>query len=108
MITLFLDSTLGEINIAADESDSSIFQINSVGEQIDEILVNYLKSCISNGDIRAGLNSLHITISVMWASICGMISLANKKEKYIFEKMSVTKNEFMQKGFNLLLRSILP
>jgi len=99
---------MGEVKIALDELDNTLSRIYSVGEQINDILENYLMSCISKGEARTVLNPLPITISVLWAGICGVIALAHKKEKYISNKMNVSKDVFMQSGFNILLRTILP
>lgn len=105
---LYFDSILGEIKIAEDESKSNavLFQIYTVGEQINDIIEDYVKTCMSSGDIRNDLTSLSQTTFALWGGICGIISLAHSKEKYIWHKMNVSKDTFMQNGFNLLLQSI--
>lgn len=105
---MYFDSILGDIKVSVDETDPIPFQIYLVGEQINEIIENYFKACMTRGEIRADLDHLPQTIFALWASICGIISLANKKEEYITLKMSDSKEEFMQNGFNVLLRSVLP
>jgi len=105
---LYFESILGEIKLVRDESNSVLFQIYTVGEQINDIMENFLKTCISNGDIRSELDSLFQTTFILWGGICGIISLAQKKEKYICYRSNVSKEEFMQNGFKLLLRSMLP
>jgi len=103
---LYFDSILGEIKIAEDESNAVLFRIYEVGEQINDIFVSYLKTCISNGVVDCELDSLSQTVFAMWGGISGIISIAHKKEKYIQYKMNVSKEIFMQNGFRLLLRSI--
>lgn len=104
---LYFENILGEIKFAVDESNEVLFQIYSTGEQINNIIENYMKICISNGQIRSDLDSISQTTFALWASICGIISLANKKERYISQAMNVSKEAFMQNGFNLLLQSLL-
>ena len=105
---LYFESVLGELNYSVDESDTVRFQIYSVGEQIVGIIGNYVKTCIINGYVRADLEPLPQTILYLWAGICGVISLAHKKEKYITQEMNIALDEFMHDGFNFLLRSALP
>jgi AcrR family transcriptional regulator len=104
----YFDSILGEIKIAEDESNAILFRIYTVGEQINNIIESHIKSCISDGNIRNDLTSLSQVTFALWGGICGIISLAYKKEKYIWHKMQVSKEVFMQNGFTLLLQSILP
>ena len=105
---LYFESILGEIKIVTDESDDALSQIYMIGEQINNTIENYIGICISNGNIRADLNFLNQTTFALWASICGIISLANKKEKYINQSMGISRETFMRNGFSLLLQSILP
>jgi AcrR family transcriptional regulator len=105
---LYFDSILSEIKITEDESNSALFQIYVVGEQINDMMESYFKTHISNGSIRNDLPSLPQTIFALWGGICGIILLANKKEEYIRHRMQVSKEVFMQNGFTLLLQSILP
>jgi len=103
---MYFESILNEIAIPEYKSSSLLSQIYEVGEQINETIECYLKICISNGNIRNDFESLPQTTFALWGSICGIIALANKKEKYIYHKMSVSKEEFLQNSFKLLLQSI--
>jgi len=104
---LYFESILGEIKFSEDESNVVQFQIYTVGEQINVIIENYIASCISDGYIRDEFDSLFQTTFALWGGICGIILLAHNKEKYIIHKANLTKEAFMQNGFNLLLRSIM-
>ena len=103
---MYFDSILGEIKIAEDESSDVLFQIYEVGEHINNIIEGYIKDCISGGGISNDLALLPQATFALWGAICGIISLAHKKEKYILHRMNISKDDFMQNGFELLLRSI--
>lgn len=102
---LFFESILGDIKIPKDESETVLVEIYKVGEEINIIIEEYLKTCISRNQIRSDLNTLQTTF-ILWAGISGIITLANKKEVYINKSMHITKEQFMQNGFELLLQSI--
>jgi AcrR family transcriptional regulator len=103
---MYFDGILGEIEVAADESDSLRYEIYLVGEQINGLVKDYIKFCIAMGQVRADLSDQ--SIFALWAGICGIVTLAYKKERYINIKMNADIHGFMQNGFTLLLRSILP
>jgi len=105
---LYFDSILSEIKIVEDESNPVLFQVYTIGEQINDIIENYLNTCITNGDMHGEFDSLFQVAFSLWGGICGIIILANKKEKYIRHKTNDSKETFMQNGFDFLLRSILP
>ena len=105
---LYFENILGEIKIVQDESNEVLFQIYLLGEQINHIIERYIKACVSKGQIRPDLEPIPQTAFALWAGICGIISLANKKEKYLSQAMQVSKEAFMKNGFALLLQSLLP
>jgi AcrR family transcriptional regulator len=105
---MYFESILGEIQIPEFKSNALSSQIYAVGEQINETIECYLKICMSNGNIRDDFESPPQTTFALWGAICGIVSLAHKKENYIQHKMNVSKEEFMKNGFNLLLHSLMP
>lgn len=46
------------------------------------------------------------TVFTLWASLANIILMANQKEKYIARRMHLTRTEFMQYSFELLLLTI--
>jgi len=104
---LYFESVLGEIKLSKDKSDVVLFQIYDVGEQINKVIETYMQAHIYQKQAKSDLPPILQTSFAIWASICGIISIANKKEVYINEAMNVTKEEFMKNGFDLLLRSLL-
>jgi len=98
---LYFESILGEINIEENDTSSTLFQIYLVGEQINDTMESYMKKSGIEGAATSQ------TTFILWGSICGIITLANKKEKYIKHKMNISKEEFMKNGFEFLLKSIM-
>jgi AcrR family transcriptional regulator len=102
---LYFESILGEIKIPRDESEIVLVEIYNIGEEINAVIEEYIRSGIAAKKIRSDLDPLQTTFT-LWASLSGVITLANKKEAYINKAMNITKEEFMNNGFGLLLKSI--
>lgn len=77
-----------------------------VGEKINEKMKDFLVSGIKKGDLRDDLKIMP-TIFSFWGMLSGLIQLAANKEEYIKNNMILSKNEFLQYGFDLLYSSIL-
>ena len=102
---LFFESLLGEIKLPGDDSAEVLTQIFTVGEEINTLIWDYLKKCTEAGHIQIEI-PLKIATFALWASISGTIVMAHKKEAYINLAMGISKEEFMQDGFRMLLNSI--
>lgn len=76
-----------------------------VGEEINEMLLAFLRTGIEKGDLREELQPLP-TIFHFWGMLSGLIQLAAKKEAYIKASMGLTKEQFLAEGFHTLYRSI--
>lgn len=76
-----------------------------VGEQINDLLSDFLKSGIDKGDFRSNLEILP-TIFSFWGMLAGLIQTAANKEAYIGQSMKKTKPEFLLYGFELLYHAI--
>lgn len=102
---MYFKALLGEMQVPEFKSNTLPSQIYMLSEQINETLEAYLKICMSNDHIRE-FGSPPQTTYILWSALCGIIEAAHKKESYIYHKMKITKEEFMQNGFKLLLASI--
>ena len=102
---LYFESILGEVKLPEKESEAVLFQIYRIGEELNGIIETYFKIHLQQGEFSGGISALQMTF-ILWASIGGIITMANKKEAYIHRAMGVTKDEFMQNAFKLLLKSI--
>lgn len=69
------------------------------GEALNEIIFSLFEEIL-----KKRKNGARIIFS-QWGSIYGLITIAYNKEEYIKEKMNVTKEEFLKKGFEDLFIS---
>ncbi|MCI8408848.1 MAG: TetR/AcrR family transcriptional regulator [Lachnospiraceae bacterium] len=76
-----------------------------VGEEINEKIKDFLISGIEKGDLRDNLKIMP-TIFNFWGMLSGIIQLATNKEEYIKSVMGLSKNEFLEYGFQMLYCSI--
>lgn len=104
---LYFESVLGEISVdAQDFKDQPVLaEIYKTGEEVNNIIVSFFERAQARGFIPTGTEPLP-TAFVFWASICGIISIAGKKEKYFSQRLKMSKPDFLHYGFSLLLKSI--
>lgn len=76
-----------------------------IGEQINDLLADFLKRGIACGDIRSDIEIVP-TIFSFWGMLAGLIRLAESKEEYIVQRMEKTKLDFLLYGFDMLYDSI--
>lgn len=76
-----------------------------VGEEINEKIRQFLCDGIARGEIRAELKVLP-TIFVFWGMLAGLVQTASNKERYIEKEMKLSKEEFLEYGFDTLYYSI--
>lgn len=76
-----------------------------VGEQINHLLMDFLKDGIALGEIRQDIEILP-TIFSFWGTMSGLIQIATNKEAYIMQEMQKSKNEFLFYGFDMLYHSV--
>ena len=76
-----------------------------VGEEINEKLKDFLVSGTKRGDLRDDLKIMP-TIFHFWGMLSGLIQFASNKEEYIENVLHLSKNQFLEYGFDMLYRSI--
>lgn len=76
-----------------------------IGEEINEKMKQFLCIGIEKGEIRADLEIIP-TIFTFWGMLSGFIQTASNKEKYIAKEMGLSKQQFLEYGFQTLYRSI--
>lgn len=106
--SLYFESILKEISTSQDEFEKYpvLREICQVGDSINQNIIKMLQSAIESKYLRPDIEPL-VTTLTLWASICGLITLADKKELYIRQETNASKEEFLRKGFELLLESII-
>lgn len=99
--------TLETINIDFDNrdyfpEDKETFQ---VGEEINEMIRSLLLSGIEKGDLRRDIEIAPTAFSC-WGMMAGLIQFAENKKDYVQQAMGLSKNEFLQYGFDMIYQSI--
>ena len=69
------------------------------------MIKSLLVSGIENGDLRRDIDVIPTSFSC-WGMLSGLIHFATNKEDYIQKVMKLSKNEFLQYGFNMIYESI--
>lgn len=104
---LYFDLVLEEINVDFDAPcalpvDQAIFR---VGELIAGEIAEFLHKGILEKVLRADI-LVPQTVFLFWASLSGIIKMAEKKQHYIQKTMGFTKQQFLDVSFDTLFRSI--
>lgn len=103
----YFKMTLKENNMQMDDQnilpkEKEIFQ---VGEEINEMIKSVLLSGMERGDLRTDLEAASASFAC-WGMLAGLIQLASSKEEFIIQSMGVSKEQFLQYGFDMLYHSI--
>lgn len=105
---LYFQIAMQDINVHIhDPNTPPIFKdIFEMGEAINSEIGSFLHQGIESGLVKSELFILP-TIFYFWASLTGIIKLASEKRQYIETSMHMTKQEFLDYNFKLLLQSVL-
>ncbi len=87
------------------EEKNILYDIYVVGEEINDIIEELLLRGIESGYIRKDIQVLP-TIFCLWAGISETVRFADQKQKYFQMRLGMTKAEYMDYSFHMLLRSI--
>lgn len=103
----YFSLVLGEIKAKRDDPNGTPIQQETfeAGEQINRALSSFLQEGIRTGALRAGLPVLP-TVFLFWASLSGLILMADNKREYLEQTLGQSKQEFLQYGFDTLYQSI--
>ena len=77
-----------------------------IGERINDLLIEFLKQGMEQGEIRSDIDVLP-TIFSFWGTLSGLIQIATNKESYIRQQMGKSKTEFLTYGFDMIYHSIV-
>jgi AcrR family transcriptional regulator len=104
---LYFNGILGEISV--DEADFGKYpvlrDIYDVGEEINALVSVMLVRGMESGCLRPDLKPIP-TIFTLWASLCGIIKMADQKEKYFRDKLLMSRKEYLDYSFRMLLRTL--
>lgn len=103
----YFKTALEKINI--DFDDKSYFpeekETCDIGEQITEKIKQFLLDGIEKGEVQKGIKP-EPAIFAFWGMLSGLIQTAVNKESYIATGLKLSKQEFLEYGFDTLYRSI--
>lgn len=101
---LYFESMVGNTTEPDDENQISK-EIFDAGEEINQIIVDFLGFWIKAGKVKPDIDTLQ-TAFALWAGICGLITMTYNKPSYI-ACMKVSRQEFLNNSFMTLLNSII-
>ena len=98
----YFKMTLEKIKFHFESQDRETFQ---VGEEINEMIKTVLMSGMEKGDLRADLDIAPVSFSC-WGMLSGLIQFTASKADYIKQSMGLSKEQFLQCGFDMIYQSI--
>lgn len=98
---------MGEIKVTEADIDTKniMYEIYVVGEEINDMVARLIQRGIDCGIIRDDVQ-ISPTVFYMWSGISEIIRFANQKQFYIENQKGITKEDYMNYAFELLLHSI--
>lgn len=88
-----------------DEPDVR-WQIYEIGEALNEEVIVLLKKGEQESVIKKGLDPV-LTAMFFWSGISEIICFSGQKEQYLKRRMDMSRDDYMEYAFSLLLESIL-
>lgn len=76
-----------------------------IGEEINDLVRRFMEEGIAAGELREDMELLP-TLFSFWGMLSGLIEMAANKEAYIRQAMQMSRQEFLQQGFDTLYRSV--
>lgn len=104
---LYFALTLGEINVDFDEEKYSPLEKETydVGEQINHNIETFIRDGIKTGELQPDIPILQ-TAFLFWGALAGLIQMSVNKEAYIKKAMNLSRQQFLENGFETLYRLI--
>lgn len=101
------DAASGDLpaDIKGDEQSKGMRDILRVGDETNTLLANFLERGAAEGAVRIQLPPTE-TVLLFWASLSGMVRMAENKGGYIERTIGLSRAEFLQHGARMLLDSI--
>lgn len=101
----FFRRTIKYIEINTRDDGSWLSQTYQVGEEINQIILDFLEKGARRGDLVQSDNYKE-TILNMWGMVSGIVELASEKEEYIRIAIATDKENFLKRGFENIYRVI--
>lgn len=104
---LYFKLALSEINVDFDGHDFSQEEKETfkTGEEINQVMSAFIYEGIGCGQLKPDIPILP-TVFLFWSSLSGLIQTAASKQAYIDQAMKLSKQQFLEFGFNKLYELI--
>lgn len=105
---LYFALMLEKIELPKEEGqeENVLYQIYEMGEKLNDEVAILLKRGQKEGVVKKDLN-LIFTSMFFWSGLSEIIRFSGQKEDYFKKRMKMEREDYMEYGFELLLRSIL-
>lgn len=103
----YFETALQEIPLDYDRLDipSVEREIFAAGEEINRAIGAVLAEGVERGELREDIPIVE-TVFLFWASLSGLILMADRKEEYLERIVGISKEEFLKNGCNTLYQAI--
>lgn len=101
----FFDRMLQYIQVDTSNDGKWLSKAYEEGEAVNNLLVKFIQGGI-NKKVFAPTDNYFKTIMLMWAMISGVIKIAFEKEEYIKTDGKLSKEEFLNSGFEKIYLTI--
>jgi AcrR family transcriptional regulator len=104
---LYFDGMMNEIGTSEEDFAQCpvLRDIFETGEETNAIMADALRRGMDSEFLKADLEPIP-TIMTLWASLCGVIRMAEQKTVYFREKLSISKQQYLDYSFRMLLDSL--
>lgn len=104
---LYFALALGEINVELNRENELPLEKETfeTGEQINHKLEEFMCAGIKAGEIQPDIPVLQ-TAFLFWAALAGLIQMSVNKQAYLEKAMNVSRQQFLEDGFERLYRLI--
>lgn len=104
---LYFVLALGEINVDFDKENYLSLEKETfeVGEQINHKIEEFIHRGMKAGEIQPDIPVLQ-TAFLFWAALAGLIQMSVNKRAYLEKAMNVSRQQFLEDGFERLYRLI--
>lgn len=104
---LYFNSIQGDISVDEEDFEEApiLGDIYILGEELNGIVSEMLIRGMEAGCLRAELDPIS-AVFTLWASLCGIIRMAEQKEKYFRDKLRLSKQKYLDNSFRMLLNSM--
>jgi len=103
----YFQMTLGRIDVRFEGRE--VFpeerETYQIGEELNGMIRDLLTSGVERGELRRDLEAAPVSFTC-WGMLAGLIRFAADKQDYIQSAMGLSKEQFLQYGFDMIYRSI--